>query len=271
MPTVNLAIPFDHPGSRDVRLLQEAARLGPVHALLWSDQAIRTLAGREPGLPEAERKYFLQAIRHVAQVTVVEAPETAGALPAVPGPAPGLWVAHGPDDFAGIQVACATLGVPCRMMRDAELSGFPLDPLEPAVKGRRKVLVTGSYDWLHSGHVRCFEEVSGLGDVYVVVGHDLAIRLLKGAGHPQFTAIERRFLVAAVRYVKRALISTGNSWLDAEPEIQAIRPEVYAVTEDGDKREKREYCRRHGIEYLVLRRVPRPGLSARSSTQLRGF
>ena len=48
------------------------------------------------------------------------------------------------------------------------------------------MIVTGCYDWFHSGHVRFFEEVSELGDLYVVVGNDANIRLLKGEGHPLF-------------------------------------------------------------------------------------
>ena len=33
-------------------------------------------------------------------------------------------------------------------------------------------------EWLHSGHVRFFEEASSLGDLYEVVGHDANIKLL---------------------------------------------------------------------------------------------
>jgi hypothetical protein len=43
------------------------------------------------------------------------------------------------------------------------------------------------------------------------------------------------------------------------------------VNEDGDKPEKRDYCREHGIDYVVLQRLPKPGLRRRSSTELRGF
>ncbi len=43
------------------------------------------------------------------------------------------------------------------------------------------------------------------------------------------------------------------------------------VIEDGDVPEKREFCRVHGIDYLVLKREPAPGLTRRSSTDLRGF
>lgn len=44
-----------------------------------------------------------------------------------------------------------------------------------------------------------------------------------------------------------------------------------AVNEDGDKGGKREFCQKLGIEYLVLKRSPAPGLPARSSTELRAL
>jgi glycerol-3-phosphate cytidylyltransferase-like family protein len=119
--------------------------------------------------------------------------------------------------------------------------------------------------------VRFFEEASALGELLVVIGHDANVRLLKGPGHPLFPQEERRYLVAAVRHVHRALISSGGGWLDAEPEIQALRPDLYVVNEDGDKTEKRAYCEAHGIRYVVLSRRPREGLPRRQSTDLRGY
>ena len=46
---------------------------------------------------------------------------------------------------------------------------------------------------------------------------------------------------------------------------------MYVVNEDGDKPEKREFCRAHGLEYVVLKRTPKEGLPRRQSTDLRGF
>jgi glycerol-3-phosphate cytidylyltransferase-like family protein len=97
------------------------------------------------------------------------------------------------------------------------------------------------------------------------------VRLLKGEGHPLFSQEERRYMVGAIRYVKQALISTGHGWMDADPEIQAIQPDMYAVNEDGDKPDKREYCKNHGLDYVVLKRTPAAGLPRRESTRLRGF
>jgi len=94
---------------------------------------------------------------------------------------------------------------------------------------------------------------------------------LKGEGHPLIPEDERRYVVGSIRFVKQALVSTGHGWLDADPEIKALKPDIYAVNEDGDKGGKREYCRQNGIEYLVLKRTPAPGLPRRSSSDLRGF
>jgi hypothetical protein len=59
--------------------------------------------------------------------------------------------------------------------------------------------------------------------------------------------------------------------LDADPEIRELKPDIYAVNEDGDQGGKREYCATQGIEYLVLKRTPATGLPRRSSTDLRGY
>ncbi|MCX7825549.1 MAG: adenylyltransferase/cytidyltransferase family protein, partial [Verrucomicrobiae bacterium] len=158
-----------------------------------------------------------------------------------------------------------------RVVRHSDLAGFPEAPPEPTPSTRKKVIVTGCYDWLHSGHVRFFEECSEYGDLYVTVGNDKTIGELKGAGHPLFPQDERRYLCASIRYVRQALVSTGMGWLDAAPEIERIRPDIYAVNEDGDRPEKREFCAERGIQYLVLKRTPKEGLARRSSTSLRGF
>ena len=163
-------------------------------------------------------------------------------------------------------------GIVFTVIKDANLQGFPLQNIdEENLASKKKVLVTGCFDWLHSGHVRFFEETSQLGILYVVVGHDENVRLLKGEGHPLFGEEERRYMVGSIRFVKRALISSGRGWMDAEPEIEVIQPDIYAVNEDGDNPEKRAFCEQHGLEYVVLKRTPAQGLPRRESTHLRGF
>ncbi len=273
MKTVILSGGFDDLRFQQVRFLQEAAKLGQVHVLLWPDETLAARLGCPPKFPLAERQYYMKAMRFVSQVSVAEPGIDADELPYELTADDVMWAVTADEDCRAKRVFCASLGLGYAVIPDESLGAVPQyeGNLPAATPGRKKVIVTGCYDWLHSGHVRFFEEVSQLGDLYVVVGHDDNIRLLKGPGHPLFPAQQRRFMVSAVRYVHAALISSGQGWMDAAPEIEVIRPDIYAVNEDGDKPEKRRFCAENGLEYIVLKRLPAPGLSRRESTMLRGF
>lgn len=281
---------FDDLRSGQIRFLQEAAKIGEVTIHLWSDELVRQREGRGPKFPEAERAYFLRAIRFVSRVQGVSQSRFPSVAAARHSAADSLrpqqpqyveaplrrgevWAVRESEDSEDKKAFCNTHGLEYHVVRDQQLAGFPETATAPPsiTTGRKRVLVTGCYDWVHSGHVRFFEEVSAYGDLYVVLGHDANLRLLKGPCHPLFPEDERRYVVGAIRYVTQALIATGHGWLDAEPEIQRLKPHIYAVNDDGDKGGKREYCARAGIEYLVLKRTPAPGLPPRTSTNLRGF
>lgn len=263
---------FDDLRWRDLRFLQEAARLGALHVLLFSDDACHGLTNQAPKFSQAERLYYLQAIRYVDRVHIVDELSSADALPTAPDVTPSAWAVRESLDTPAKRAFCAERGIEYHIIRDSALAGFPEPaPLPTPALGRKKVLVTGCYDFFHTGHIRFFEECSELGDLYVVVGHDDNIRLLKGEGHPMFGQDERRYIVGSVRYVTAALVSTGSGWMDAAPQIDQVKPDVYAVNEDGDKPEKRQFCADHGLEYTVLKRLPKPGLPRRQSTHLRGF
>jgi len=253
-----------------VRFLEEASRQGPVHALLWPDDALAALEGQPPKFPLAERLYLLQAVRYVEGVTVAGDNVKRDELPGPAQVGPATWAVLPEEDDEPKRVFCAARGLEYHVVSEDALARFPAKPtVVRRNPGHRRVLVTGCYDWLHSGHVRFFEEVSQLGDLYVVVGHDANVRYLKGEGHPLCGEDERRYMTEAIRYVTQALVSSGNGWLDAEPEIALVQPHAYAVNEDGDKPEKRAFCEAHGIEYVVLKRTPKEGLPRRESTALR--
>ena len=264
-----LCAAFDDIRSRHIRLRHEASRLGPVHIYLWDDATINTFTGKDPKFPLAERQYHLESVRYVNKVTAVCINDT-NALPEEALTTADTWVVHTSDDKPTKQAYCQKHGLTYKVFSDRDLADFPGIDADTNT-GNKKVLVTGCYDWFHTGHVRFFEEVSELGDLYVVVGHDANIRALKGSGHPMLNEQKRMYMVQSIRYVKQAMISTGDGWLDAEPEIKRIRPDIYAVNEDGDQPVKRQYCEENGIEYVVLKRLPRQGLPRRESTKLRGF
>ncbi|MGB8214815.1 MAG: adenylyltransferase/cytidyltransferase family protein [Anaerolineales bacterium] len=266
MPEVCVSAAFNDLRSRDVRYLQEAARLGDLTVYLWSDKAFQALEGRLPEFPEAERLYMLNAIRYVKRVELVDEPFEHAA-----GGRPDLWVVDAAGDAPAQRHFCASQGIGYRVIPEAQLQGFPPPAQEVPGPVRPKVIVTGCYDWLHSGHIRFFEQASAYGDLYVSLGNDANIRQLKGAGHPLLSQDERAYMVGAIRFVTKAFVAAGFGWLDAATEIEQIRPDIYLVNQDGDRPEKRAFCRTHGLQYEVLQRLPKEGLPSRQSTQLRGY
>ncbi len=134
----------------------------------------------------------------------------------------------------------------------------------------KKVLVSGCFDLLHSGHVEFLQSAARLGErLFVCLGSDRTVFELKGRW-PVCSEKERLFMVAALGCVAEARVSRGSGRLDFLPELEDIRPDVLAVNEDGDAAEKAEICSKMGIEYRVLRREPHAGMPPRSTTSLRG-
>ena len=272
---------FDDARSPQIRFLHEASRIGPVTLLLWPDSAVSALRGTEPKMSVAERLYYFEALRYVDKVEVAAANLNPDRLNVELGADSAVWAVYPAGEGSASEAAseakrswCASRGVELREISAAAREGFPYaPPLIPASRaaGWKRVVVTGCYDWLHTGHLRFFEEASEYGELNVVIGSDANVRLLKGEGHPLFTEAERSYVAGAFRNVARCLVSTGTGWLDAEPEIVALQADRYVVNEDGDKSEKREYCEKNGIEYVVLKRTPKEGLPRRSSTDLRGY
>ncbi len=64
---------FDDIHSADIRFLQEThERFGDVHVLLFSDQAVEDFSGTLPRFKLGERKYYLESIRYVTQVSIID-------------------------------------------------------------------------------------------------------------------------------------------------------------------------------------------------------
>jgi cytidyltransferase-like protein len=271
MKTVAVVGGFDDLRSRDIRFFQEASRSGPVHVLLLSDAAIRSRDGKDPKFPQEEREYLLGSLKFVDRVTMMPGNGEADLLHRIESLEPGVLIEDQRSASAEREKWCSSRGIKYRTLAEKDLPGFPGIPESSSGPGRKKVVVTGCYDWFHSGHVAFFEETSALGALYVGVGNDANIRMLKGEGHPMFPQEERRYMVQSVKCVTGAFVSTGSGWMDAEPEILKLRPDIYAVNEDGDREEKKEFCGIHGIEYRVLKRLPKQGMPKRESTELRGF
>jgi cytidyltransferase-like protein len=254
------------------RFFEEAAKQGNVFALLWSDDSIKKLTGKPSKFPLEERRYLLESIRYIHKVIVTDNTNP-DALPVGLEFKPDVWAVDEPNDNKNKKAFCKTYGLKYHVLKNDKLGRFPEDKtsFDKITSSQKKVIVTGCYDWFHSGHVRFFEETSQLGDLYVSLGSDKTISEYKGKGHPMFPQEQRRFVCQSIRFVKRAFIASGSGWLDAEPEMYQLKPDIYVVNEDGDRPEKRDFCKKNNIEYVILKRLPKPGLARRQSTTLRGY
>jgi cytidyltransferase-like protein len=129
----------------------------------------------------------------------------------------------------------------------------------------KTVMVSGCFDLLHAGHIAFFKTAASYGKLYVAVGQDKNLLQLKGKA-PWFSEKERKYIAGSVRYVHEAFIASGKGMLDFEPDLRRIKPDRFIVNTDGHTGEKEKLCRDLGIEYIILDRIPEPGLPARSSS-----
>ena len=260
---------FDDLKPVNFRFFDEAAKLGNCVALLWSDDAIKKVTGSPPKFPQEERLYLLESIRYIHKVIVINETNPETLLPFKPE----IWVVDEQNDNARKKAFCKANNLKYQVLKNELLNQFPQydSPITKTKSSYKKVIVTGCYDWFHSGHVRFFEEASQYGDLYVSLGSDKTISEYKGPGHPMVPQDQRAYICQSIRFVKHAFIASGRGWLDAEPEMLLLKPDIYIVNEDGDRPEKREFCKANGIEYIILKRLPKPGLPRRQSTTLRGF
>jgi len=121
---------------------------------------------------------------------------------------------------------------------------------------------------LHSGHIAFLMEAGGHGDVYVGIGSDETIHSLKGR-FPVNNQDERKFMLEALRCVTRCTVNSGSGILDFVDNPDAINADILFVNEDGSSPEKEDFCRQHGLEYVVSKRVPHGNLPIRTTTALR--
>ena len=69
-------------------------------------------------------------------------------------------------------------------------------------------------------------------------------------------------MVQSVQFVHEARIASGSGYLDFEPDMAEIKPDIFLANEDGDRPEKRMLCQKHDVKYIVLPN-PKEGLPFR--------
>lgn len=114
--------------------------------------------------------------------------------------------------------------------------------------GLKIVLTQGTYDMVHIGHARYFEEAKKHGDLLVVgVDSDKKVRMRKGPDRPLVPEAERLEMVTHLRPVDIVTIKEHN--MPKWHLIKTVRPDVLIVTQEtvekygkSKMKEMAEFC-----------------------------
>ena len=106
------------------------------------------------------------------------------------------------------------------------------------------------------------------GRVYVSLGSDANSLHSKGKA-PVCSENERKYMLDAIKFVDKVLISEEVGSLSFKQHLDSIQPTRFIINKDGHTAQKQKLCESKGIEYTVLERIPMADFVARSSTEMR--
>jgi len=115
----------------------------------------------------------------------------------------------------------------------------------------KRVMATGVFDILHSGHLHYLQEAKELGDeLYVVVATDATVRRRK---HEPITPERMRVeLVQALKPVDKAILGTEGDMYET---VRSIEPDIIAIGYDQafSEKELEAELRKRGLKAQVVR------------------
>ncbi len=92
-----------------------------------------------------------------------------------------------------------------------------------------KILVFGSFDGLHAGHLSFLSQASGLGELYISVASDESVTFRKGKA-PLYTQSKRIQSLKKLKIAK--LIIPGDKTPRAWTPIHKVHPDIIAIGYD---------------------------------------
>ena len=121
-------------------------------------------------------------------------------------------------------------------------------------KVKKSVLVAGTFDLIHAGHIYLINEASKLGDVYVVVATDKNRELFSGE-RPIIPQEQRLEVIKNLKNVKDARLGRNDN--DTLKTVEEINPDIillgpdqkYSIDLLKDELEKK------GLDHIEVRRL----------------
>lgn len=93
----------------------------------------------------------------------------------------------------------------------------------------KKVLIFGTFDGIHKGHIFFLKEAAKLGDLYISVSTDIATKKLKDH-FPKLDEKEREAAVKKLGIAYQVLI--GETEIESWKTLKMLRPDIVALGYD---------------------------------------
>ncbi|MGQ4890867.1 MAG: adenylyltransferase/cytidyltransferase family protein [Candidatus Njordarchaeia archaeon] len=121
----------------------------------------------------------------------------------------------------------------------------------------KTVMVAGSFDILHLGHINFFKMAKSLCEnckLIVVVARDSTIKKIKGR-QPVFSEKERLELVKSIKYVDEAILGNEVDEGSLFDIIKRIKPDIIALGYDQavDIGVLKKWCKENNINVEIVR------------------
>jgi len=130
----------------------------------------------------------------------------------------------------------------------------------------RRVMVGGTFDIIHPGHIYYLSEASKLGLVYAVVARDSTVRRVKGR-EPVNDELTRLEVVNSLKFVYKAVLGDEENIFKS---IEVVKPDVILLGPDQpvDERLISRYLDAIGLKAEVLRLPSRYKSETASTTNI---
>lgn len=131
------------------------------------------------------------------------------------------------------------------------LSRAELSSLHDKYNGKTIVALSGSFDVLHIGHIRAFEEAKSYGDVLVVLlNSDSSVKKYKGPNRPLVSEEERAEMLMAIEFIDYVIIFDE---INPKNALRELKPDIYCQGKDwGEDCLEKETVLSYGGKIKVL-------------------
>jgi FAD synthetase len=121
-------------------------------------------------------------------------------------------------------------------------------------KSKKRILIAGTFDILHPGHIFLINEAAKLGDVYIVVATDKNRELYSG-DLPIVPEEQRLEVMRNIKNVKEARLGRHDN--DTLKTVEEINPDIILLGPDQkfSAEKLRNALKLKGMEHIEVRRL----------------